>query len=114
MLKNLLSYKNVTVYITERSHRGKYLLPADSRAVLIDYDKRYEYAERCGCIVSATSGPHYTITAEKLKNSVSTGKQLTLIVLAVPRDIDSRTAKIEGVSLVGIDSFEQLAKHNNS
>ncbi|MBP1563185.1 MAG: glutamyl-tRNA reductase [Oscillospiraceae bacterium] len=113
VLKNLLSYKNVTVYITERSHRGKYLFPADSKAVLIDYDKRYEFAEKCGCIVSATSGPHFTITAEKLKNNIPAGKQLTLIDLAVPRDIDTRTTKIEGVSLVGIDSFEQLAKHNN-
>lgn len=113
ILKNLLSYKNVTVYITERSHRGKYLFPADSKAVLIDYDKRYEYADRCSCIISATSSPHYTITAEKLKKSVSAGKQLTLIDLAVPRDIDSRVEKIEGVSLVGIDSFEQLARHNN-
>ena len=97
ILKNLLSYKNVTVYITERSHRGKYLFPADSKAVLIDYDKRYEFADKCGCIISATSGPHFTITAEKLKNSVSAGKQLTLIDLAVPRDIDSREEKIEGI-----------------
>lgn len=113
ILKNLLSYKNVTVYITERSHRGKCPITADSRAVLIDYERRYEYADRCGCIISATSGPHYTITAERLKNSVSAGKQLTLIDLAVPRDIDTRTTKIDGVSLVGIDSFEQLARHNN-
>lgn len=97
ILKNLLSYKNVTVYITERSHRGKYLFPADSKAVLIDFDRRYEYADRCSCIISATSSPHYTITAEKLKNSIAVGKQLTLIDLAVPRDIDSRVEKIEGI-----------------
>lgn len=113
VLKNLLSYKNVSVYVTERSHNRKNLVFSEEGVVRIDYDKRYEYADRCDCIISATTSPHYTITAAELKKSLSDGKRLTLIDLAVPNDIDRLTAEIDGVSVIGIDSFEQLAKRNN-
>jgi glutamyl-tRNA reductase len=65
------------------------------------------------CVISATSAPHYTITAERLKACVSTEKPRLLIDLAVPPDIDPAVKKIENVRLIGIDYFERLAERNN-
>ncbi|MGN0649466.1 MAG: hypothetical protein ACI4KM_03440 [Oscillospiraceae bacterium] len=112
VLKNLLSYKNVTVYATERSHNRHTAVSAGG-VIPVDYDRRYEYAPRCDCIISATTSPHYTITAAELKKHITRGHKLTLIDLAVPNDIDRLTVELENVSVIGIDSFEQLARHNN-
>lgn len=113
ILKNLLSYKNVSVIVTKRKHNQNISIAADKNMSVIDYEKRYEEADKCDCIISATSGPHYTITAEKLLDSISENKRLTLIDLAVPRDIDNDLEKINNIDMIGIDSFETLAEKNN-
>lgn len=102
MLKNLLSYKHITVYATERSHNKHSVVLSANGVTAVDYAGRYEYADRCDCIISATSGPHYTITAAELKKHITHGKRLTLIDLAVPNDIDRLAAEISGVSVIGI------------
>ena len=59
-------------------------------------------------VVSATVSPNYTLTREliepKLKGPV------TLIDLAVPRDIDPGAASLPGVTLYDIDCFQEEAR----
>lgn len=58
VLKNLLSYKNVTVLATARSHRNALeYISDDPKLELIPYEKRYERIGECDCIISATSSP---------------------------------------------------------
>ncbi|MGN0632440.1 MAG: hypothetical protein ACI4JW_01075 [Oscillospiraceae bacterium] len=113
VLKNLLSYKNVSVAVTERKHGQRISVAPSDRITVIDYDKRYEMTDSCDCIISATTGPHYTITAKRLFQSISDGKRLSLIDLAVPRDIDPDIDECEGMDVTRIDSFEALAQRNN-
>lgn len=114
ILKNLLSYKNVTVFAAARSHNSRIALKAKDPALkIIDFSERYRYISQCGCVISATSSPHFTITAEKFSEAVSDGKNRLFIDLAVPADIDPEIKNIKGASLIGIDQFELLAKDNN-
>ena len=70
VLKNLLSYKNVTVLATARSHRNALeYISDDPKLELIPYEKRYERIGECDCIISATSSPHYTVTADMLNDN---------------------------------------------
>lgn len=112
LVKNLLSYKNVTVTATSRKHKAQTVQNRQSIAIA-DYADRYSYIDSADCVVSATSSPHYTITYYDLKQSIKTDKPRLFIDLAVPPDIDSTVEKIKDLQLIGIDYFEKLAKGNN-
>ena len=83
LLKNLLSYRNVRVLATMRSHSGAVVLPDSPALTVIPYERRYEYISGCDCVVSATTSPHTVISAERLE---APGKPQLFIDLAIPRD----------------------------
>lgn len=112
LVKNLLSYKNVTVTATSRKHKAQTVQNRQSIAIA-DYADRYSYIDSADCVVSATASPHYTITYYDLKQSIKTDKPRLFIDLAVPPDIDSTVEQIKDLQLIGIDYFEKLAKGNN-
>lgn len=114
-VKNLLSHKNAVVTVTARSHGGDLsVFSLDEKLAVVKYEDRYDHMEQADCIISATSGPHYTVTAERLKRSLKTFKPRLFIDLAVPPDIERASEKIEGARLVDIDYFERLAAENNA
>lgn len=112
LVKNLLSYKNVTVTATSRKHKAQTVQNRQSIAIA-DYADRYSYIDSADCVVSATASPHYTITYYDLKQSIKTDKPRLFIDLAVPPDIDSTVEQIKDLRFIGIDYFEKLAKGNN-
>lgn len=114
VLKNLVSHKNVTVRATLRQHNSQLSFFEDMGIEVVDYKKRYEYIDCSDCIISATSSPHYTITFYDLKDCLSDKRKRIFIDLAVPPDIDASITRLDGVSLVNIDYFQQLAKDNNA
>lgn len=112
LLKNLLSYRNVRVMATMRSHNGEaVILPESSALTVVPYEERYSCISGCSCVISATSSPHTVLTADRLREFCR-GEKL-LIDLAVPRDIDPAAAEIPGVTLRSIDYFSSLAEDNN-
>jgi glutamyl-tRNA reductase len=64
--------------------------------------------------VSSTSSPHPIVGSEELEVVMAerTGRPLLLIDIAVPRDIDSRCADIEGVTLYDIDDLQAVVQRN--
>lgn len=110
LLKNLLSYRNVKVLATMRSHSGAVVLPDDPALTVVPYERRYEYISGCDCVISATTSPHTVITAERLATPV---KPQLFIDLAIPRDIDPAAADIPGVTLRSVDYFRDLAADND-
>ncbi len=110
VLKNLLSHKNITAAATFRS-RSRNAVPEG--AEMVEYSRRYEYISQADCVISATSSPHFTVTAAELRKWLNDGKDRLFIDLAVPADIDSSAAKLPGVKVMGIDHFRELAGRNN-
>ena len=114
VLKNLISYGIFSVTATVRTHGIDFVSIGKKDIKTIPYDERYNFMDSCDCIISATSGPHFTITADKFSQSISVQKNRLLIDLAVPPDIDRNVKKVsDKIKLVGIDYFENLAKENN-
>ncbi len=104
--KNILSYKDVDVIATERVHNNNGI--NISGLTYIPFSKRYEYMAECDIIISATSSPHYTVTAYELESRNIENK--VFIDLAVPRDIDE---DIKNNQIYNIDYFENIS-HENS
>lgn len=70
----------------------------------INYGERMELLPYCDMVVSATASPNYTITKELYENT-GVDRNIVMIDLAVPRDIEPSVAQCSGVSLYDIDSF---------
>lgn len=112
ILKNILSHGDIRVIATTRSHQGLY---QDSSGLVenVDYKKRYDYVEEADVIISATSSPHYTITAGKAGEAMRTPKKRLYLDVSVPADIDEKIALMENCRLISIDDFKKLAEKNN-
>lgn len=113
IVKNLISHKNISLTITLRNHIPEMLIYENPQVEAVNYQSRYEMIDEFDCIISATSGPHYTITYNEFSENLKTAKKRLLIDLAVPHDIDRKIKEIENTQLFGIDYFEELAKENN-
>lgn len=79
----------------------------------VDFNDRYDYINQADVVISATSSPHYILTAEDYEEKITEKKQRLLIDLAVPYDIDPAIQKIDRVLLRDIDYFTMLSKENN-
>ncbi|MDD3338095.1 MAG: glutamyl-tRNA reductase [Lachnospiraceae bacterium] len=92
------------VLVTVRQYRHSHVdVPDHCEAV--DYQKREAYLADCDYVVSATSSPHFAISME-IMQGVKLNKPLTMLDLAVPRDIDEDIRELDGVTLYDIDDFK--------
>lgn len=63
------------------------------------------FLPKCDLAVSATASPNYTLTKELLEQA-DLKKNLILIDLAVPRDMEPAIAQLPQITLYDIDSFK--------
>ena len=98
------------VYVTLRSYRhGENVVPYGCHTV--PYEGRWKLAEQADALVSATTSPHYTVTAEELWACNHLPR--VLIDLAVPRDIDPACAEIPGVVCYDTDNLGATGPDNS-
>ncbi|MCD8096268.1 MAG: glutamyl-tRNA reductase [Ruminococcus sp.] len=112
-LKNLIAHKNVTAYATTRSRNRDIELAKELGVKLYDFSDRYKLIDKMDCVISATNAPHYTLNYNEIDNAIKEEKSRLFIDLAVPPDIDSHVKTIEGVKLLTIDDFKNMAEQNN-
>lgn len=111
--KNILSKPGIHVTGTVRSHKSDLAMEVKGdRVKVVDYRDRYQHMDEMDIVISATSGPHYTVTCEELSEQVTPGKRRLFMDVAVPVDMDPKIEEIEGLTLYNIDYFETLSKNN--
>ena len=113
VLKNLSSYKHISVKAALRKYSGCGRLYDQLNIEAVEYSRRYEYIKTSDCIISATGSPHYTVTLYDLKQAADDDKSRLFIDLAVPPDIDPDIDGFRGSRLINIDYFQELARLNN-
>jgi len=92
---------SVTMTIRRYRHRD---VEIPDRCEAVEYDSRLEIMGGMDYIVSATSSPHYTIT-EEMAAGLTRRKEVVMIDLAVPRDIEQSVRDLPGITLFDIDDF---------
>lgn len=98
------------VWLCNRSmDRALALAARFDRLTALPYAQRYEALAACDILISATSSPHVVIGAQGLGPRQ---RPLAALDLATPRDIDPTLAQREGVTLLNIDSLQQVAERN--
>ena len=113
LLKNLLCTEVGKICLSGRTH-GKIpsCILSDPRIDVEDYSQRYYMIDKADAVVSCTSSPHYTITADMIDSSLTVLKTRIFIDLAVPRDIDEEIKNRQDVVYYNIDDLKHCAEDN--
>ena len=80
----------------------------------VSFDELPYALERADILVAATASPHLLLEARELAEVMWArgSRPMLLIDLAVPRDIDSSCAELDGVSLYDIDDLQAVVARN--
>ncbi len=93
-------------YMTNRSyHQMDNCQTIHENVKRIHYEDRYAYLEKMDVVISATASPHIILRADKIKKRQ---KPLTIIDLALPRDIDQEVGTLPMIELLTIDHFKDI------
>ncbi len=113
LAKNLYSKNIRNITGTSRKHVSVSERGGLDGLVMTDFAERYEILDEMDVIVSASTSPHYTFTAEKVKEVLKTRKPRMFLDMAVPRDMDRAIAGISDCRLVDMDDFARMAESNH-
>jgi glutamyl-tRNA reductase len=103
-----------TVFVASRRRDRAISLARRYGGESVMFDELPRVLEHADMLVAATASPHLLLEAGELAEVMGLrhGRPLLLIDLAVPRDIDSACAEIDGVSLYDIDDLQAVIARN--
>ena len=88
--------------VTLRTYRhGETIVP--SGCGVISYEERMDHIDGADLVISATTSPHYTLTADMLK--LMKNPPSILVDLAIPRDIEPECRELPGIHLYNVDDL---------
>ncbi|MGL4362988.1 MAG: glutamyl-tRNA reductase [Cellulosilyticaceae bacterium] len=98
------------LYIANRTcKKAEDLKQIYPKLITISYEKRYEILQEVDFIITSTSSPHLIIRKEHMPKC---SKQIYMLDLALPRDIDPDIRTHKNVLLYDIDDLESQAAEN--
>jgi glutamyl-tRNA reductase len=103
-----------TVFVATRRRDRALSLARRYHGATVGFDDLPRALTEADIVVAATASPHLLLEADELTHIMGNRQHrpLLLIDLAVPRDIDSACAGIEGVSLYDIDDLQAVVARN--
>lgn len=105
-----LRAQGCAVTVTLRSyHHGETIVPAGCDT--FPYDRRCEVLEGADLAVSATTSPHFTLTAQQIRDLHQPPR--LLLDLAMPRDIEQEAGEDARVTLYNLDDLGDLDDSRN-
>lgn len=112
-VKKLISAGVHDIIMTNRTHHHAVEFQKEIKGTkIISYDERYHHLDDIDVVISSTSSPHYTLTYDKFCMARNSGKELCILDLAVPRDIEKEIGNLQGVHLFTIDDLDKVVQQN--
>ncbi|SDJ80436.1 glutamyl-tRNA reductase [Natronincola ferrireducens] len=78
----------------------------------IDFNRKYDVLKEVDIVITATGAPHYIYHKEEFEVRYDQGRELCIVDIALPRDIDPAIGEIEGIRLFHIDQLKEIADEN--
>jgi glutamyl-tRNA reductase len=105
-----------TIFVANRHADRALSLAQRFGGSVVGLDKLPEQLLHADIVLSSTSSPHPIVGRDELEMVMAerNNRPLLLIDIAVPRDIDSACAELEGVSLYDIDDLQAVVARNLS
>ena len=103
-----------TVFVANRRRDRALSLARRYQGSAVNFDELPGALAQADIVVAATASPHLLLEARELADVMMfrDRRPVLLIDLAVPRDIDSACAELEGVSLYDIDDLQAVIARN--
>jgi glutamyl-tRNA reductase len=103
-----------TVFVATRRRDRALSLAKRYGGRSLSFDELPQALERADILVTATASPHLLLESQELAEVMAArrNRPMLLIDLAVPRDVDSSCAALEGVSLYDVDDLEAVVSRN--
>ena len=114
--RHLASHGAASILIANRTRERAIRLAQELNGEAVTFESLTERLDEVDIVISATGAPGYVITPEMVRAALHRRKNrlLFLIDVAVPRDIDPRTAEIDNVYLYDIDDLQEIADENKA
>ncbi|MGO9822080.1 MAG: glutamyl-tRNA reductase [Solirubrobacteraceae bacterium] len=103
-----------TVFVANRRRDRAISLARRYGGTTLRFDDLPEALLKADIVVAATASPHLLLEVREVADVMRqrAGRPMLLIDLAVPRDIDSACAGLDGISLADIDDLQAVADRN--
>jgi glutamyl-tRNA reductase len=105
-----------TIFVANRHADRALSLAQRFGGTVVGLDKLPDQLVRTDIVLSSTASPHPIVGREELELVMRErdGRQLLLIDIAVPRDVDPACGELEGVNLYDIDDLQAVIARNLS
>lgn len=114
LVAKALANKDIKViYVANRTFDRAEELARELDGVALQYDLMEDHILKSDVIISATSAPHFILTHEIMSRKMEGhDKELMLIDIGNPRNIESSVCDIPGVRLHNIDDLKSISDAN--
>ena len=112
--EHLAGFGPKQMFVANRSYDRAVELAARFGGAALQFSAFEEQLAVCDIVIASTGAPHFVVDAAQVERALATRKQrnLFLIDLAVPRNIDPQVAQIDGAYLYNIDDLQNVAGAN--
>lgn len=102
------------VFVANRSHERAIELAERFEGEAVQFDSVDERLANCDIVIASTSAPHYVIEPQQVQRALAArrNRNLFLIDLSVPRNINPAIARIDGAYLYNVDDLQNVADAN--
>ena len=102
------------IFVANRSHDRAIELAERFHGQAVKFDAVEPYLATCDIVIASTAAPHFVIECDHVQRALATRRRrnLFLIDLSVPRNIDPAISDIDGAYLYNIDDLQQVADAN--
>ncbi|HKO02656.1 MAG TPA: glutamyl-tRNA reductase [Thermoanaerobaculia bacterium] len=102
------------MFVANRAIDRAHDLASRFNGVATKFDEFPSHLAQCDIVVASTGAPHYLILADDVERALAARKRrnLFLIDLSVPRNIEPAVAKVSGAYLYNIDDLQTVAESN--
>lgn len=98
------------IYITNRTHgKLKDLCFEFPELKAIKYEDRYSVLKHVDIVITATSAPHIIFTKKDMEDIK---KELYIMDLALPRDVEQKVEEFKNIHLYDIDDLKKTSEEN--
>lgn len=107
------NYRKLTLLFANRTYEKAIHLANISGAIALRLDQIENYLKIADIIFVTTSAPHYIITRERIADAIKErDKQLLIIDLSVPRNVDPEVSKLQNTKLITLDDLKEYIDYS--
>lgn len=108
-LKYIYEYPVGSVIACSRTYEhARRLREEFPEITIISYEERYQVMAQCDIVISATRSPHLVVRREQF----SPVQKMAFLDLAAPRDIDTAFAEEDLITLIDLDTLQEIVSEN--